>query len=167
MPGEMIVMIIVLPALFAMVGWIFWIGFDSHRRRITAKARSELQTKLLDRIGSGRELVEFSESEGGQRFIESLTMEGNGKGVARGGPIERILSSIQKGVTLTLFGLGFLFLGWKYRFDGDVFNVIGVIGLSLGIGFLVSAGISYRLSKSLGLISEIESGKRKDLVSQS
>ena len=94
-------------------------------------------------------------------------MEGNGKGVARGGPIERILSSIQKGVTLTLFGLGFLFLGWKYRFDGDVFNVIGVIGLSLGIGFLVSAGISYRLSKSLGLISEIESGKRKDLVSQS
>jgi hypothetical protein len=34
---------------------------------------------------------------------------------------------------------------------GHAFTVFGTIGLAIGLGFLVSAGISYFLSKSWGL----------------
>ena len=147
--------VVVMPIFLCMVGFIFWVGFDSRRRRLIAKSQSELQMKLLDRIGSGKELVEFSQSEGGLRFLESLTLVGQGKGANGSGAIGKILGSIQKGVILSLLGLGLLFVGWKYQLEP--FSILGVLTLALGLGFLISAAISYKLSKGVGLIPEIES----------
>jgi hypothetical protein len=157
MQSDDFMLTITLPMLFAAIGFIFWIGSDSRRRRLIAKAQADLQMKLLDRIGSGRELVEFSQSEGGQRFLESLGLEGNNKGMGISISMGKILNSIQRGVILSLLGLGLLFVGWKFQFEHHVFSILGVLALSLGLGFLISSAISYRLSKGMGLIPQVES----------
>jgi hypothetical protein len=153
---EPIAVVLLVLTVGTTLGSIVWMGLNARKASILVKARTELQTKLLDRIGSGHELAEFSQTEGGQRFIQALSMEPGESRIAKGMPIDRILGSIQKGVILALLGLGFLFLSLRYsRLDPGafLFTVVGVIALSLGMGFLVSAGVSYRLSKRFGLIT--------------
>ncbi|MEJ7700331.1 MAG: hypothetical protein WKF71_11895 [Pyrinomonadaceae bacterium] len=94
------------------------------------------------------------ESETGRQFVEEITVQG-------AAPTSKILGSIQKGVIMTLIGFGMVFLANLF-FGGDLFNVIavgGTIALMLGIGFLVSTVITYRLSKSWGLMSVQEKPK--------
>jgi hypothetical protein len=144
------------------LGSIVWMGLNARKASMLVKARTELQTKLLDRIGSGHELAEFSQTEGGRRFIQALSMEPGESRISKGMPVDRILGSIQKGVILALLGLGFLFLSLRYRMldpGAFVFTVVGVIALSLGIGFLVSAEVSHRLSKRFGLMTHGDTSK--------
>jgi hypothetical protein len=160
---------IVLVSFMTGLYFIVAAGFSGRKAGALIRARADLQTKLLDRLGSGREVVEFCQTEGGKQFIEALSMGTVDSPASKGSPTERILGSIQKGIILTLLGLGFLSLAWKYHRDdpGDVFMVIGVVGLSLGVGFLLSAGVSYRLSRSMGLLANSEPTRSKELFSQS
>jgi hypothetical protein len=152
---ERILVVIVLLSAMTALYFIIAAGLKGRKAGILIRARAELQTKVLDRLGSGREVIEFSQSEGGKQFIEALSVESLEGNPSKGSPTERILGSIQKGIILTLLGLGFLALAWKYHREGpgDLFTVIGVVGLSLGVGFLLSAGVSFRLSRSMGLLS--------------
>ncbi len=170
MVDEKIMVTTIVMALIFGVYSIFQAGFKFRKSSLLIRARSDLHTKLLDRIGSGKELVEFSQTEGGQHFIDSLAIEQGGEGtISRGSPAERLLVSIQRGVILSLLGVGFLFLAWRYRSQdpGDAFSVLGVTALCLGAGFLVSSALSYRLSKKLGLISQDEAGRQRELLSHS
>ena len=166
---EAVAVTIVLVSFMTGLYFIVAAGFSGRKAGALIRARADLQTKLLDRLGSGREVVEFCQTEGGKQFIEALSMGTVDSPASKGSPTERILGSIQKGIILTLLGLGFLSLAWKYHRDdpGDVFMVIGVVGLSLGIGFLLSAGASYRLSRSMGLLANSEPTRSKELFSQS
>jgi hypothetical protein len=159
---------IVLVSFMTGLYFIVAAGFSGRKAGALIRARADLQTKLLDRLASGREVVEFCQTEGGKQFIEALSMGTIESPASKGSPTERILGSIQKGIILTLLGLGFLILAQKYHRDdpGDVFMVVGVVGLSLGIGFLLSAGVSYRLSRSMGLLASREPAGSKELFSQ-
>jgi hypothetical protein len=152
MRGEDLVFAIVLPVLFATFGWVVWAIVEGRRRWMTVKARGEFYNRMIEKFGSAREFVDFLQTEGGLRFLETFSTE-------RIGPMDRILGSAQKGCILTIVGLGLLLLGWKYRLEEDVFTVLGTVVLALGIGFLVSAGISYRLSKGWGLLAGMEPGR--------
>jgi hypothetical protein len=167
--GEKIGVVIVLLSFMASLYLIVAAGLNGRRASALIRARADLHAKLLDRLGSGREMVEFCQTEGGKRFIEGLSMGTVDSLASKGSPPERILGSIQKGIILMLLGLGFLSLAWKYQRDdpGDVFMVIGVVGLSLGIGFLLSASVSYRLSRSMGLLGKSDPAGSKELFSQS
>jgi hypothetical protein len=113
--------------------------------------------------------VEFCQTEGGKQFVEALSLGTVDSPVSKGSPTERILGSIQKGIILTLVGLGFLLLALRFHRDGpgDAFMVIGVVGLSLGIGFLLSAGASYRLSRSMGILANSAAARNREILSQS
>jgi len=167
--GEKIGVVIVLLSLMLSLYLIVAAGLNGRKASALIRARADLHTKLLDRLGSGREMVEFCQTDGGKRFIEGLSMGTVDSLASQGSPLERILGSIQKGIILTLLGLGFLSLAWKYQRDdpGDVFMVIGVVGISLGIGFLLSASVSYRLSRSMGLLAKSDPTGSKELFSQS
>jgi hypothetical protein len=166
---ERVVVALVLVSAMVTLYRIVAAGFNGRKAGASLRARAEIQTKVLDRLGSGREVIEFSQTEGGKQFIEALSM-GNLEGVpSKGSPTEKILAAVQKGVILTLLGVGFLFLAWQYRREdpGDFFTVVGVVGLSLGIGFLLSAGVSYRLSRSMGLLATNDPVRSKEMFSQS
>jgi hypothetical protein len=65
-----------------------------------------------------------------------------------------ILRAVQTGLVLLALGTGLLLLAWilRERFpfgDSAVFTITGVIALSLGVGFILSGGASYRLASGM------------------
>jgi hypothetical protein len=104
--------------------------------------------RLFEKFGTSQELLAYLQSEAGRRFMDSATIE-------HARPLGRILGSIQTGLTLLLTGLGLLFLhGRLSQSWSDDTLVFGVLAVALGIGFLLSAGVSYWLSKSWGLFDK-------------
>lgn len=131
--------------MFGTIAFIFWVIIEGRRRRERLKLVTDFHQRLLDKIGSAREFGEFLQTDGGNRFLGSLTVE-------RASPNERILRSIQTGIVLSCLGLGLLALGWMYPSDENLFLVFGIVILALGLGFVTSSVVSYRLSKAWGLL---------------
>jgi hypothetical protein len=117
-----------------------------------SKHKYELQRKLLDKFNAVPELNDFLKSEGGNKFMDFLTAGGIV-------PKEKLLGSISKGVIFSIIGLALLFIG---PFLGGEANdikgvqALGIISMAVGIGFLASTFISYKLSKKWGIISGTE-----------
>lgn len=145
MVSEEFVLIFVTIGTFGSVGFFIWMVGDIIRRSKLAKAQSDMQTKLIDKFGSSQELLDYMKTEAGQRFIQAPPVEAP----PQRNPYSRILRSITAGTILTFLGIGLLSID-SYA-GGHGFSVFGTIGLAIGLGFLVSAGISYFLSKSWGL----------------
>ncbi|HEX8836391.1 MAG TPA: hypothetical protein VF748_05615 [Candidatus Acidoferrum sp.] len=139
--------VVVFPIFFSLIGFVIWTVFSSIRRYKTAQLQAGLQTKLLEKFGSGQELLAYVQSDGGKRFLESLTMENRT-------PYGRILGAAQASVVFILLALALLFLRGRVFGGEDAFLVFGTILLSLGVGFGLSAALSYYLSKSFGLLTE-------------
>src|SRR5215468_1887276 len=139
--------IVILPILFVLMGFVVWTIFSTIRRYKTTKVQAGLQTKLLEKFGSGQELLTYVQSDAGKRFLDSLTME-------QRTPYGRILGAAQISVILVLLSFAFLFLRGRVAGTEEGFLVFGTITLCLGFGFGLSAALSYYLSKSLGLLTE-------------
>ena len=139
--------VILFPIMFTLLGFIVWTIFSTIRRYQTAKLQAGLQTRLLEKFGSGQELLAYVQSDAGKRFLESLTME-------QRSPYGRILGAAQVSVILVLLSFAFLFLRGKVAGAEEGFLVFGTLALSLGIGFGLSAALSYYMSKSFGLLTE-------------
>ena len=143
MPEE----VIIFPMLFSLFGFVVWTIFSTIARFKTAKLQAGLQTKLLEKFGSGQELLAYVQSDAGKRFLESFAME-------QRTPYGRILGAVQAGVILMLLGIALLFLRGRVAGADEGFIISGTIALSLGFGFALSAALSYFLSKSFGLLSD-------------
>lgn len=155
---------IVLPAFFLLIAFCISVLVNAWQRRLRIRLMSEVNNKLLDRIGSVKDFNDFLGTEGGTRFLDSLTVE---RETSR--PQDSIFRAIQFGIVLLTLGLGFLALGWyfaaRYGASGDDFEVLTVIGViagSLGLGFLISAAASFRLAKTLGVLERPAPGTSRD-----
>ena len=95
--------------------------------------------------GSGTELAQFLETEGGKKMIEDL-----GKGGVS--LKERTLKPVIAGTVLTCLGVAFLVLTYR---EPDLV-IAGGFFLAIGIGFLIAAFVTLRLSKeSMPFVVEI------------
>ncbi len=121
-------------AFFATIIAILWLLIRQKQLRI--QARTEFHKQVLDKFQSGREFAEFMDSKGSQRFLEELWSQSMG-------PKDRILTAMRNGIVLAALGLGMLGLSVTRR----GFVIPAVLALALGVGFLISTAISYRLSK--------------------
>jgi len=133
-------------ALFALAAWFFWL--DARRRQALVQARSDLQNRLLEKFASPQDVAQFLQTEGGRRFLQGLTTDARHAG--RG-----ILRAMQVGVVITVFGSAVVSLGVAYPTHDRGANpgvIIGSLILALGVGFLISAGLSYFLSKKWGML---------------
>src|SRR5580658_6564179 len=87
--------IIIAPALFTMIGFIIWVVVTGWQRRLRLKLTTEVNSKLLDRIGSVKDFNEFLQTAGGATFMDSLTVE---RSATR--PQDSILRASQIGIVL-------------------------------------------------------------------
>ncbi len=143
---ERITVTLIFMALFALAAWFFWL--DAKRRQALVQARSDLQNRLLEKFASPQDVAQFLQTEGGNRFLQGLTTDARHAG--RG-----ILRAMQVGVVITAFGVAAVSLGVAYPRQNHGANpgvIIGSLILSLGVGFLISAGLSYFLSKKWGMM---------------
>ena len=63
---------ITIPIMFS---WVAWIIFSTIRRYKIAKLQADVQTKLLDKVGSGPDLLGYAQTEAGKEMLESLKVE--------------------------------------------------------------------------------------------
>jgi len=143
MDAEHASIMLVLLALFATIGWVIYLAADTAKRQRRIKAQTELHGRLLDKFSSASEVVEFLQTPSGAQFVDRISSD-------REEPASGILRSTHRGIILVIVGAGCLGLNWYYASRENPLLVIGVILLCLGIGFLVSAAVSHRLSRTLG-----------------
>ena len=144
--------VFVFVAFFSAVAFVVYTLVNLRMRRLQLKAVSEFNIRLLDRIGSVKDFSDFVQTEGGAKFMNSLTVAAPAReaGSSSG---HRIITASQIGVVLSMMGLGFLALQGIVGGSGAYgFTVVGVVALSIGLGFLISAGTSYWLAKQLGVL---------------
>jgi hypothetical protein len=99
------------------------------------------------------------QTEAGKRFLEAAPIPlhpGTPQAIPNGAA--RILTPIQIGVVLVLLGIGFFLLrnaGPDYQ---TPMTVLGTLILMPGIGFILSAGITWVLASRLGLMPPAHTG---------
>lgn len=141
--------------------WVLRVVLENRRWNKSFKIHEEVHTKLIEKFASGQDLTAYMDSEAGRRLLEwtppSIETGSRGLPVAA----SRILWSMQAGLVLGLVGIGLLLI--RNRVPGGVepLLVFGTLGLTIGAGFIISALISYALSKHLGLMAGGASGEVK------
>jgi len=147
MNEETVIMIVVMPTMFIIMGWAFKTGLDFFHKQRLIKLHYALQDKLLEKLGNSPEAIEYLNSDAGEKMFALLAKE-------RTNPYARILTALQAGAVLSLLGIGFIILRNQVPVEGaEAFMVIGVLGLCLGLGFLASSAAAYVFSKQWGLIN--------------
>lgn len=145
MPDDLIPILAIL-TIFPGIVVVFWLVFSTFRRMKVARIQAEVHSKLIEKIGSSQEFLTFLETDSGKKLVASIGIEQPNRN-----PYNRILASVQAGVILVCVSIAFLIIGVNFPDVAEGFKVVGALGLALGIGFLISAGLSYRLSKNFGL----------------
>ena len=142
-----------MAAVFGVVGvttiFALLIGFTTFivaaRGRERSRAQFDLQRRMLEKFGSAAEFGTFLESGSGRKFLEAISSEAHTQAT-------RIFGSIQKGAIFSLIGVvGFCVVAFE---PGDLMPLAVPSGsaLAIGLGYLISAFATYRLSKQWGLL---------------
>jgi hypothetical protein len=147
------VFVMTITILFAL-GWTVRTFIDYRRWNRLSKTQTEMHAKLLDRFSANAELLAYVQSPAGMKFLQAVPVQIDAPGRGIAAPFGRILWSVQAGLVLAAAGLGLYYVSG--RVDEEVMQplfTLGVVSLSLGIGFVVSAIVSFMLSKQLGLFT--------------
>lgn len=144
-------------AVLTLVSVVVWLAREGigYRRWLRAtKIQTDAHMKLVDRLTSNEDLVAYMQSPAGQRFLSSSPAAIDASPQAVSAPLNRILWSVQAGVVLATGGLG-LWIAKSNVIEevAQVLYVIAILAMSIGIGFVVSALLSYALSRQLGLVN--------------
>lgn len=153
----------VMIAVFGTLIWLVRTAVDYRRWGRLAKVQAEAHTKLLDRFTANEELLAYVQSSAGARFLKSAPISLDGNPRAMSAPFSRILWSMQAGVVLAFAGIGMNYVSRTITATrAEPMFFFSVVLLSLGLGFFVSAGLSYMLSRRLGLFPAEAAADRTD-----
>jgi hypothetical protein len=144
--------------------WLIRTLIDYKRWSRLARVQTDVHTKLMDRLTANEDLMAYMKSPAGATFLESspITLDAGPRSV--GAPLGRILWSLQGGVVLIAGGIGLQFVSGTLAGEATApLNAIGIIAIALGLGFIVSALISFVISKRLGLIDSAAAVRRVEL----
>jgi hypothetical protein len=137
------------------LGWLIRTALADRRWQRLARTQTETHGKLLDRLTSHEDLLAYIQSPSGKRFLDAapIALDETARRPVSA-PVTRILWSVQAGVVLVAVGVG-LFFAKNQVFEeiGSALYVMGIVIISLGIGFVASALVAYALSHRLGLMN--------------
>jgi hypothetical protein len=148
------------------LAWIIKTLIDYRRWARLSKVQAEVHNKLLDRFAANEDLLAYVQTPSGRRFLESapIALDPAGPGPVAA-PIRRILWAVEAGFVLAAAGIGLLFVSGRVIPDAaQPIYVFGVLGLSVGIGFIVAAAVSFVLSKRLGLFEKVQPGNAPERI---
>jgi len=135
--------------------WLIRQYLENRRWGRIFKLQSEVHGRLIDKFSSNQELTGYMETEAGKRFLEAAPIPVGFENDQRmPNAIGRVLLPLQIGVVLVLLGIGFFLLRHVRVEMYEPMLVLGTIALMPGLGFIISAGITWVLAARLGLIPE-------------
>lgn len=152
-------------AFFSFAAIVIWLtrAFLQNRRWSRVfKMQSEVHNRLIERFGTNEELLTYMGTDAGKRFLEAapipVDFEQNQR-VPVG--LSRVLLPLQAGVVLTLLGIGLLWLRSSLPDIAAGLLVVGTIILMPGIGFILSAGITWLIAARFGLMQPSSPGSHE------
>jgi hypothetical protein len=135
------------------IGWLIRTLINYRRWNRLNKIQTDVHTKLLDRFTASEDLIVYMQTPAGKRFLESAPIPLDSEARSIGAPLSRILWSVQVGVVLAAGALGLLYVSGRVVDEAaQPLFAVAAVGLALGAGFVVSAFVSYAMSRRLGLI---------------
>ncbi len=148
-------LLIVFSLVIGVLAWLIRTLVDYRRWNRLTSIQTDVHTKLLDRFTSNDDMLAYIQSPAGSKFLESspILLDAGPKQISA--PLGRILWSLQSGVVLSAAGIGVLSLS----VDAEVQHIVsgfGLLSVALGIGFILSSGVSYMISRRLGLITPVK-----------
>jgi hypothetical protein len=137
--------------------WLTRMFLENRRWTRIFKLQTEVHGKLIERFGSNQELLTYMSTEAGKRFLEAAPIPVNFEQSMEPqqrmpGAVNRVLIPLQIGIVLTLMGVGFLSLRHA-SVEMDVpMLVLGTVLAMPGLGFMISAGVTWLLAGRLGMM---------------
>jgi hypothetical protein len=133
--------------------WTLRLIVENRRWNRIFTLQSEVHGRLIDKFSSNQELAQYMETESGKRFLEAAPIPVNfGPDQRVPNVVARVLLPLQIGVVMVLLGAGFLLLRHAGPDMDTPMRVFGTVILMPGIGFIISAGITWMLAARLGLM---------------
>jgi hypothetical protein len=141
-------------ALFlSLVAWFIKTFLDSRRWNRQNKVQTDVHMKLLERLSGNEELLSYIQSPAGAKFLESSPIRLDAVSPGAGAPMGRIIWTLQAGIVLTAAGVGLFIVAEQIANEATApLRGLGILGIALGIGFIISALISFLISRRLGIL---------------
>jgi hypothetical protein len=136
-----------------LLAWLIKTLIDYRRWNRLTNLQTDIHTKLLDRFSSNEDLLSYMRTPAGSRFLESapIALDAGPRSVAA--PMGRILWTTQGGVVLIAAGVGLFLVSGRIAHDiAQPVRALGVLGIAVGFGLVISAIISFMISRRLGLL---------------
>jgi len=149
--NDFLIVLVIFPTVFGSIIWVAYLIVSAIRARQQVRLSTEFHAKLLERIGSPRELGELLNTEGGRNLLDTLVVD------RPTAPHQRILRAAQSCTVLVTVGVGILVAlmfavrDWPQGVGSGVF-VVATVVVATGAGLLLSAKVSHSISKKLGLL---------------
>lgn len=157
---EMITMSLMLVFFALVFGWLIRL-LVNHRRWLRAtRVQADLHNRLLERFSANDELLAYVQSPAAAQFLRAVPAVPDVEQAQTSlrAPFARILWAVQGGLILVSGGIGLLVVR-RYLIGeiggeevGGMLLTFGVLGVSLGIGFILASGAAYVISRRLGLL---------------
>ena len=110
-----------------------------------SQERITMRKALIDKFTSAQDLNNLMETPAGRRLFAEFS--------ASGSPLRPVLWSVRMGILAVLTGCGVAAFGPIGLTANDA---VAALLFFIGLGFLISAAVTYRLSKSWGLLEKKE-----------
>ncbi|WP_263350668.1 hypothetical protein [Acidicapsa acidisoli] len=147
--------VLVFICVMGVLVWLTRLFVENRRWGRIFKLQTEVHGKLIDRFSANQELLNYMGTDAGKRFLEAAPIPVDFEPQQRvPNAVARVLTPLQIGIVLVLLGCGFLVLRHAEADMRIPMLVLGTLFLMPGIGFILSAGVTWILAGRLGLIPE-------------
>jgi hypothetical protein len=135
--------------------WLTHVLLENRRWSRIFKLQTDVHGRLIERFGTSQEVLTYMGTDAGKRFLEATPIAvGFEHQPPVPSPVARVLTPLQIGIVMSLLGAGLLFLRHSVSEGASALLVIGTVVLMPGLGFIISAGITWLLARHLGLMPE-------------
>ena len=135
--------------------WLVHVLLENRRWNRIFKLQTDVHGKLIERFGTSQEVLTYMSTEAGKRFLEATPIAvGFEPSQPVPSPVARVLTPLQIGIVMSLLGLGLIFLRHSVPEGEAPLLVLGTVILMPGLGFIISAGVTWMLGRHLGLMPD-------------
>jgi hypothetical protein len=133
--------------------WLTHVLIENRRWGRIFNLQTDVHGKLIEKFATSQEVLTYMGTDAGKRFLEATPIAvGFERQQPVPSPVARVLTPLQIGVVMTLLGLGLIYLRHSVTEAAPALLVVGTIVLMPGLGFIISAGITWILARHLGLM---------------
>ncbi len=133
--------------------WLTHVLLENRRWNRIFKLQTDVHGRLIERFGTSQEVLTYMGTDAGKRFLEATPIAvGFERQAPVPSPVARVLTPLQIGIVMTLLGGGLISLRHSIADGGVALLVLGTVVLMPGLGFIISAGITWALARHLGLM---------------